>query len=216
MVNDQTREHIVIRVRELIDALGSPIVTVDGSHPPRLFSRFLDGMLTRQIRGFKVVTSPAGGLNSNTLSHAHSVNVGGSIITDLSSLDDYTSSRIPSELGSTPEISLITATDPAPSFVHTTHQPPQTPVVNTSPSFYNVEHSQDLWLIEYDELMRGIGHQEMVTGMLILDHQPWLTGLNLQLETAAMPDLRDNPFGLNARDQGERADFDGSRYEGMY
>ncbi|KAH7086642.1 hypothetical protein BKA62DRAFT_243932 [Auriculariales sp. MPI-PUGE-AT-0066] len=49
-VNDEDRDRIISRLRQLIDILGSGAVAVDGSHPPKLFSRLLSGMLSKHVR----------------------------------------------------------------------------------------------------------------------------------------------------------------------
>jgi len=199
MVDDQTREQIVIRVRELIEVLGSRAVAVDGSHPPKLFSRFLNGMLSKHVRQAKRVASSAGGSSAGTPRHADSVSTGGGTADEASDAGAFSPATPSSELGSTPATSPVASTGSASSFGHSAHALAATlpdPSTHSTtrqwaaetqqPDLFGGGFSHDPWAIAHETLMEDVGQQEMFTGMFILDHPPWWTDPNLSIDMAAM------------------------------
>ena len=231
MVDDQMREQIVIRVRELIEVLGSRAVAVDGSHPPKLFSRFLNGMLSKHVRQAKRVASSAGGSSAGTPRHADSVSTGGTA-DEASDSGAFSPATPSSELGSTPATSPVASTGSASSFGHSAHALAATlpdPSTHSTtrqwaaetqqPDLFGGEFHHDPWAIAHETLMEDVGQQEMFTGMFILDHPPWWTDPNLSIDMAAMAmaGAGDSGAGAGASVGGQEgfASYDAAQYGGV-
>ncbi|EJD35898.1 hypothetical protein AURDEDRAFT_117234 [Auricularia subglabra TFB-10046 SS5] len=150
-VDEATRAKIVSYVQELIGVLSSRDVAVDASHPPKLFSRFLSGMLAKHVKQAASATPqpPTPVTQSNA-----------SPVTD----------RAP-----TPALTASSPVEPAqlPQQQQQDWQQQQ-----QFAGFENYEYDyppqQTLYAsAEQDEMMKDVSPHELNTGMFILDHPPW-------------------------------------------
>ncbi|KAH7099082.1 hypothetical protein BKA62DRAFT_710841 [Auriculariales sp. MPI-PUGE-AT-0066] len=200
-VDDETRDRITSRVRELIDILGSRAVAVDGSHPPKLFSRFLSGMLSKHVKLAQRVASNAGS-NAPTPQRDAVVASGsetGHTDGPVSPVNTILSSE---DHGSTPATSPVASTGLPQAHSQSQQWPQQSQPISSqgglfgagfdSNSFAGVDHglaaaeNVHLWGRAQDALMQEVDIQELHTGMFILDHPPWWNDPSLGIDLSAL------------------------------
>jgi len=218
-------------VRELVEALGRCAVAVDSSLSPRLFSHFLNGMLSKHIRGATRTALLAGESSAVTLNHTDSA-IGHCAGDEASNTGAFPPPPLLSGLESIQANSLTAGTGPSSAFgdaAHVSVVPVPLPLL-AQPAHqlanvavqpfgtqvhgiysFNTEVEHGPWSIPYGTL----AEQEMFTGMFTPDHPPWWTDhLNSGLESiTGVTDDRSSTY-IGAREQGGFSAFDAPQYGG--
>ncbi|KAH7098951.1 hypothetical protein BKA62DRAFT_711400 [Auriculariales sp. MPI-PUGE-AT-0066] len=230
-VDEETRDRITSRVRELIDTLGSHAVAVDASHPPKLFSRFLSGMLSKHVELAQRVASNAG--SDAPMPQRDAIAAGGS---ETGHTDGPVNTILSSEEhASTLATSPVASTGLPPA--HSQSQPISSQgglfgAGFDSNPFAGVDHglaaaeNVHLWDRAQDALMQEVDIQELHTGMFILDHPPWwnvpslgidLSALGVGSQSATSPvgggmDFAAGGAGVGQSESSQFAGYDASRF----
>lgn len=163
-VDAATREKIVEYVRELIGVLGAREVAVDASHPPKLFSKFLAGMLAKHVKQQQPVTTPS---DSPLSAHPFQTSPTGSF-PQTSPTHSFHAQTSPVQAMNTSPL-----TEHAPTPALTTSSPGEPAPAQAQEWQFAGFEQYDAMPAEQAELMKDVSPQELNTGMFILDHPPW-------------------------------------------